>query len=120
MQRQLKLKGFNVVTANNGKEGLDVLEKDSHENDERNKIDVVLMDIEMPVMDGLTAVRELRKLEASGAIKRRYAVIAVTGNARQGQVDECLRSGFDLVAIKPYKMEELVEQIDSLTYKDSM
>lgn len=49
----------------------------------------------MPVMDGLTAIRKLREMERAGVMPRRVPVIAVTGNARKEQVDECLQSGFD-------------------------
>ena len=66
---------------------------------------MVLMDLEMPgefsrptwltsVMDGLTAVRELRAAEMAGALERNM-VIALTGNARQGQIDQALSAGMD-------------------------
>lgn len=55
----------------------------------------------MPVKDGLTAIKELREAERSGRLSRHHPCIAVTGNARPGQIENCLRAGFDDVAIKP-------------------
>ena len=48
------------------------------------------MDVEMPVMDGLSAVREIRHLESTGQLPRRHRVYALTGNAREGQVSDLL------------------------------
>lgn len=71
-----------------------------------------LFDIEMPVKRGDEAVRELREAEAAGRLSRRHAVIAVTGNARQEQIDSCREAGFDLVAVKPYRIGDLTQQIE--------
>ena len=60
----------------------------------KKRYNAVLMDLEMPVMDGLTAVRELRSAEAAGTLSRNM-VIALTGNARQGQIDQALEAGMD-------------------------
>ncbi|SCV70301.1 BQ2448_1695 [Microbotryum intermedium] len=108
LTRQLKLHDFMVTTAFNGQEALDAIEKDG-------QYSVILMDIEMPVMDGLTAIRELRRREAAGQTTKRYPVIAVTGNARSEQVKQIRESGFDDVALKPYKMASVLAQIQLLT-----
>lgn len=71
------------------------------------------MDLEMPVMDGITAVREIRQSEAAGTLGRNM-VIALTGNARQGQIDHALASGFDDVVIKPYILVDLLNKIKSM------
>lgn len=57
---------------------------------------------EMPVMDGLTAIRRLRQIEARRGDegRPRLPVIACTGNARQEQVDKCLQAGFDAVVVR--------------------
>jgi len=70
--------------------------------------DVILMDCEMPVMNGYTAVRKLRELEAEGVYKQRNYVIALTGNARAGQVQSARDAGMDEVMIKPYKIDDLL------------
>lgn len=72
------------------------------------------MDVQMPVKDGLTAIKELRAMEATGQIKRRYAVVAITGNARPAQIEIFLKAGFDEVAIKPYKLDQVLAIIKRL------
>ena len=57
-------------------------------SDKDKPFDVVLCDLEMPVMDGLTAIKLIRSEEAAGLLRRSF-VIALTGNARQQQVGPC-------------------------------
>jgi CheY-like chemotaxis protein len=62
------------------------------------------MDWEMPVMDGLTASREIRKLQAEGKLTRYLEIVATTANARDEQIAIALESGivsFDIVLISP-------------------
>lgn len=80
---------------------------------EKKPYDVVLMDLEMPIMDGLTAVRLIRELEADGRFPGHQLVIALTGNAREGQIEEALSSGMDDVVIKPYKLPKLLRTMDA-------
>ncbi|KZV96873.1 hypothetical protein EXIGLDRAFT_732173 [Exidia glandulosa HHB12029] len=103
--RQLQSRGFRASSAAHGQEALDILLHPTIPHD----VDVVLMDIEMPVKDGKTACSELRAAEEPGCSK--LPVIAVTGNAREEQVTECLAIGFDEVAIKPYRIENIVRLI---------
>ncbi|KAH7105199.1 hypothetical protein BKA62DRAFT_827312 [Auriculariales sp. MPI-PUGE-AT-0066] len=105
--RQLQARGFHTSVANDGQEALDRM------LDDDMAPDLVLMDIEMPVKDGKTACRELRESEARSS-KPRLPAVAVTGNAREEQVQDCLDAGFDEVAIKPYRIQDLVTTIDSL------
>lgn len=72
MQRQLLLENYTVSIANHGKQALDILQEHSDHPLGATPISIVLMDIEMPIMDGLTAIRELREREKSGVISRRY------------------------------------------------
>lgn len=87
------------IVASNGLEALNII-RETHRQHRRGGpnrkrlFDVVLMDLEMPVMDGITAVQEIRGSEAAGTLGRNM-VIALTGNARQGQIDHALASGFD-------------------------
>ena len=61
----------------------------------------------MPVMDGLTASSEIRRLEASGELPHRNLIFALTGNAREGQVQNALDSGMDsvMVRLSPHRPE---------------
>jgi len=63
----------------------------------------------MPIMDGLTCTREIRRLEQEGFLRGRVPIIAVTANARQAQVETAVEAGADRVVQKPYKAIELVE-----------
>lgn len=89
--------------------------KENADSADYNMIRVCLMDIEMPVMDGLTAIRELRRREKEGELEHHYPVCAVTGNARDAQKTECLDAGFDDVTVKPYVLQKLLRQISTLS-----
>lgn len=84
-------------------------------------INLVLMDIEMPIQDGLTCTRKIRELEASGevfcAIGGRIPIIAVTANARPEQVTEAKQAGCDDVLVKPYRIPELIETMQVVVRK---
>jgi len=85
----------------NGKEIVDYY-KQNHD------IDIILMDIQMPVMDGFTAVKKIRKFESEKIIKPVY-IIAVTANAMEGEQEKCLAAGMNDYLSKPYKYEDLLE-----------
>lgn len=74
--------------ANHGVECLEILERALKEN---SSFDIILMDIEMPVMDGIAATSEIRHLEAEGKLAH-TPIIAVTGNARK----EHIKKGFSI------------------------
>ena len=84
--------GCTVNHAANGLEALDMLR--------RQAFDLVLMDIQMPVMDGLTATRRIREREASHGLPRQR-IIALTANALAGDRDMCLQAGMDDYVAKP-------------------
>ena len=69
-------------------------------------ISVVLMDVEMPVMDGLTATKRIRELQSEGAIRCHVPIVAVTANARPEQVKEMMEAGVDDVLSKPFRVPE--------------
>jgi signal transduction histidine kinase len=73
--------------------------------------DVILMDIQMPVMDGVTATREIRSFEASGD-RPRTPIIAVTANAMSHQVADYEAAGMDMVVPKPLDAAKLFEAIE--------
>jgi len=88
--------GMSVVLANNGQEALDILAQGSH-------FDGVLMDCQMPVMDGYTATREIRK----NPVYKDLAVIAMTANAMAGDKEKVLQAGmWDHIA-KPLNVAEM-------------
>ena len=114
MATQLRRVGCIVYVANHGQEALDILEKStfwaasrletsvmggiaetSQRDTERQAMElhVILMDVEMPTMDGLTCVREIRKLQAEDRVLGHVPVIAVTANARDAQKAEAIEMG---------------------------
>jgi CheY-like chemotaxis protein len=115
LKRQLVKAGFVCDTANDGQEALVRIHEANREcrHDTPGQLggyDIVLMDLEMPVMDGLTAIRHIRDAERRG-ILRPQLVIALTGNARQGQIDQARAAGMDDVIIKPYRLPALIATI---------
>ncbi|MGE4542513.1 MAG: CheR family methyltransferase [Pedobacter sp.] len=93
----LKTWGWEVIFAENGCEALD---KHLAENP-----DLILMDLQMPVMDGLQAVRKIREREAGQG--RRVPVIGLTAHARKQERDQCLEAGMDDVLTKPIDLQKM-------------
>lgn len=96
LQKQLKNIGFTTVVANHGGEALDVLKTSRFwTGHERDGVDLalILMDLEMPVMDGLTCAKKIRDYEANGTIVRHVPIIAVTANARLEQIETAIAAG---------------------------
>jgi CheY-like chemotaxis protein len=93
-----------IDVANNGKEALEMFGK--------KKYDLILMDIQMPVMDGITATKKIREIEST--TEERIPIIAITANALAGDRDHCLAAGADDYLSKPFQVDELVERIKSL------
>lgn len=77
-------------------------------------ITLCLMDLEMPVMDGLTCVRRIRAMQAEGRLVRHVPVIAVTANARSEQIAAAMEAGMDLVVTKPFRIPELLPRMEGL------
>ncbi|MFE1748813.1 response regulator [Coleofasciculus sp. H7-2] len=92
--------GYRADIASNGLEVLEALHRQSY--------DVVLMDVQMPEMDGLTATRHIVR-EWSPASRPR--IIAMTANAMQGDREECLNAGMDDYLSKPIRIEELIQAL---------
>ena len=96
LQRQLRNRGCVVHVANHGGECIDLLRQSKFwqgHSKEALHLTVVLMDIEMPVMDGLTCARRIRNLQQAGEIVSHVPIIAVTANARSEQIDTALAAG---------------------------
>lgn len=76
-------------------------------------LSLILMDIEMPIQDGLTCTRQIREMERQGKIKGgRIPIIACSANARAEQVAEAKEAGCDEVMVKPYRMHELIAKME--------
>lgn len=82
-----------------------------HESDTRIELSLILMDWEMPIMNGLTAVEKIRELERDGLLHGRVPVIGVTANVRQQQIDTAIKAGMDDVVGKPFRVAELLARM---------
>ncbi len=106
----LKKFGFvNVKTATNGLKTMKELEEDSY--------DLVLMDIQMPEMDGLEAARQIRKIE-SESDRKRIPIIAMTAHAMKEDRDKCLSAGMDDYVSKPIDPKKLLEALERCLPKE--
>jgi PAS domain S-box-containing protein len=99
--RLLAQMGYRADLAGNGLEALDAVDRQTY--------DVVLMDVQMPEMDGLEASREINRRWAREARPR---IIAMTANAMQGDRDLCVAAGMDDYVAKPIRVEELVAALE--------
>ncbi|MEN1929671.1 ATP-binding protein [Luteimonas sp. MJ250] len=98
-QRLLSVLGITCDTASNGEAALLRMEA--------SRYDVVLMDCQMPVMDGYTATRRWREMEQDAADGRHVPIIAMTANAMAGDRQKCLDAGMDDYLAKPVTRSEL-------------
>ena len=98
----LRRKGFNVVTAMNGKEAIEIYKS--------NKFDLIFMDINLPILDGYAAAAIIRENESNGI--HHTPIIAMTAYALKGDKEKCLESGMDDYITKPISFDEVYEKID--------
>ncbi|MFP4054251.1 MAG: cache domain-containing protein [Phycisphaerae bacterium] len=96
--------GHEVTAVTNGLEALDALEADP--------FDLVLMDVQMPEMDGLAATREIRRRERESG--RRVPICAMTAHAMKGDEERCLLAGMDAYVSKPIRASTLMDTIERL------
>jgi CheY-like chemotaxis protein/HPt (histidine-containing phosphotransfer) domain-containing protein len=104
--RLLEKMGHVPIVTYNGQEAVDAYES--------RPFDVVLMDVQMPVMDGLTATQMIRESEARHPGRRRLPIMALTAYAMRGDRDRCLAAGMDEYLTKPVKPEELSAALNRL------
>jgi two-component system, sensor histidine kinase and response regulator len=104
--RLLEKLGHVPVLAANGQEAVDAYET--------HPFDVVLMDLHMPVMDGLAATATIREREARHPERHRLPIVALTAHALRGDRERCLAAGMDDYLTKPIKPAELAAALDRL------
>lgn len=114
LKRQLQKLGCSVNTADNGVLALEYLKSTELHKPGGAKLSVILMDLEMPEMDGLTCVTRIRELERNGTFQRRIPIIAVTANVRVEQLQTAKDSGMDDIVSKPFRIPELMARIVNL------
>ncbi|KAH8679832.1 hypothetical protein BGZ60DRAFT_481319 [Tricladium varicosporioides] len=122
LQKQLKNIGFITEVANHGGEALEILKASRFwTGNEKDGADLalILMDLEMPIMDGLTATRQIRDFEADSTIVKHVPIIAVTANARLEQIETAIAAGMDDVVSKPFRIPELIPKIEELITKSN-
>ncbi|KUJ17359.1 uncharacterized protein LY89DRAFT_733212 [Mollisia scopiformis] len=124
LSKQLRSTGSIVHVANHGVEALDFLSKtikwkDTLPSSQSKKMDLslILMDLEMPVMDGLACTRRIRDLEREGKIIGHVPIIAVTANTRLEQMETAIEAGMDDIVGKPFQIPELMQKMDQLMWK---
>lgn len=96
--------GYSFEIAHNGKEAVELLAKET--------FDLVLMDVQMPVMDGYRATRLIRKQEKAAG-KPPIPIIGMTAHALTGDKEKCLRAGMNEYISKPFEPDELKEVLKS-------
>ena len=97
---------YNVVVAVNGLEGVEMFKK--------QKFDLILMDIMMPVMDGFEATREIRSLENNDKNLGYTPIIAYTANTINNDRQKCINGGMDDILEKPFDIHKFREILNSL------
>ena len=112
-RRLLKNDGYSVVVVSDGTKAL--------RSYQREEFDLIIMDVQMPEMDGFEATREIRRLEAdANANDRRKGpipIVGLTASARKADWDRCLTAGMDACATKPIHPRDLLELVEGLLQK---
>lgn len=116
LRKQLTKAGCVVSVANHGLEALDFIKTttcwyEPESGSKPNDLDLILMDWEMPIMDGLACSREVRRLQQEGKIIRHVQIIATTANTRKEQIEAALTAGSDDVLPKPFVISELMSKM---------
>ncbi|MEO7855350.1 MAG: response regulator, partial [Rubrivivax sp.] len=106
--RLLQQMGYRADLASNGIEAIECVERQTY--------DVVLMDVQMPEMDGLEASR---RISGKGPADTRPRIVAMTANAMQGDREACLAAGMDDYITKPIRVDQLVEALNNVRARSS-
>jgi CheY-like chemotaxis protein len=101
----LEKEGHHVTSASDGRQALAALD--------RENFDVVLMDVQMPEMDGFETTAAIRSRERDTG--KRLPIIAMTAHAMQGDRERCLAAGMDSYIAKPIRARELIELLEKFS-----
>jgi CheY-like chemotaxis protein len=101
----LEFQNYEITSVKNGEQVLQIIDKED--------FDILLLDINMPVMDGMECVKLIRQLP--NKTKSNIPVVAITGNAKNYSEEEFKTAGFDDVLVKPLNFDKLVEIVNELT-----
>jgi PAS domain S-box-containing protein len=105
--RILEKRGHRITIAKNGKEAVDALIEDT--------FDIILMDVQMPEMDGFEATQRIREIESETG--KHVPIAAMTAHTMKGDKERCLEAGMDAYISKPIQTEELFNVVERLTAK---
>jgi len=98
--------GHTIVSAVNGREAIAAVTADA--------FDIILMDVQMPEMDGLEAAAAIRKMEILTGTH--VPIVALTAHAMKGDREICIAAGMDAYLSKPINPQDLFELVESLTW----
>jgi two-component system cell cycle response regulator DivK len=104
-RRILQIQNYQIYSAKNGKRVLEMLEKED--------FDIILMDINMPQMDGMECAQKIRALD--NANKAQIPIVAITGNAQNYSMDDFKNVGINEYLQKPLNFDNLVDTVKKLT-----
>ncbi|KAF7729321.1 hypothetical protein EC973_004577 [Apophysomyces ossiformis] len=109
--RILKKCGHKVTTVSNGKLAVEAFEKQS--------FDLILMDVQMPVMGGFEATQKIREIERQSRADEHIPIVALTAHAMIGDREKCLQAGMDEYVTKPLRFPDLVSAINKFVPESS-
>ncbi|MBU1014233.1 MAG: response regulator [Bacteroidetes bacterium] len=101
----LKQMGHDVEIAINGRMAVEMYKS--------GKYDLILMDLQMPVLDGISATIEIRKFERENKVTNPIKIIAITANVLTEDKNKCFEVGMDYFMTKPFRSEELIKALKS-------
>jgi len=101
----LEMQNYHISSAKNGKKVLEILDNED--------FDIILMDINMPVMDGMQCARSIRSLDNES--KSKIPIIAITGNAPNYSMEDFRKAGINDYLPKPLNFDNLVELVKKYT-----
>lgn len=97
----LSLQNYQITSVKNGEQVLQKLKEENY--------DLILMDINMPVMDGIECAKQVRKMD--DPVKKNIPIVAITGNARNYSMEEFKANGINDFIPKPLNFDQLVEKV---------